>query len=120
MESIQCEGARDGMVGALAIGLDSAEAAAIGLRIGATISGPVAPARRGMIGAMAARAECIVTRLVAEGYDVIDLAEWLAFAGFRGRLVVLTPRLPLPEIVAREIAAACPQARVALMPLARH
>jgi len=105
---------------ALAIGLDGVETAVIGIHVAAARASIAVPARRGMIEAMAARAGCVVTRLVGEGWDAIELAEWLAAAGFRGLLVVVIPRLPRPEMVAREIAATCPGAEVALMPLAHQ
>ncbi len=48
----------------------------------------------------------IVTPLTGHGFDAVDLAHHLAQIGFRGRLQVLIPPLPKPELVQREIMAA--------------
>ncbi len=52
--------------------------------------------------------ERVVTPLVGDGFDALDVAERLSALGFRGRLEVLCPALPDRRLIRAEIAAACP------------
>lgn len=59
--------------------------------------------------------DAVLTPLWRDGFDAVELAERLACWGFGGWLLVATPRLPNPELVRRDIAAACPGIRVVLL-----
>ncbi|WP_372604007.1 hypothetical protein [Actibacterium sp.] len=65
-------------------------------------------------------AELIVTPLVSDYFDAMDMATELALAGYRGTYAVILPRLPRPEIVRRELNAICPGLRIELWNRARH
>lgn len=62
----------------------------------------------------------VVSPLVTNQFDALDLAAQLVMGGFRGRYVVVTPALPAPAIVRQEIEALCPGLSVEVIPRARH
>jgi len=64
--------------------------------------------------------EMIVSPLLTDQFDAMDLAQQLQLGGYRGLYVVVTPVLPNTEIVRREIAALCPGMTVQMIPRTRH
>ncbi len=50
----------------------------------------------------------VLSPLLANGFDCIDLAENLVAAGFTGRYRAVTQTLPNPHLVVREIRQLCP------------
>ena len=64
-------------------------------------------------------ADFVVSPLVTEQFDAMELAHQLSLGGYRGRYVVVTPALPDPAIIRREIAQHCPGLTVDLIPRAR-
>lgn len=56
--------------------------------------------------------ERVVTPLLGEGFDALDVAERLAALGFRGRLEIAGPALPDRRLIRAEIAAVCPGVEV--------
>lgn len=62
----------------------------------------------------------VVSPLVAEHFDAMDMAHELERAGFRGTYSVIVPALPRPEIIARELRQICPGLDVQLIPRASH
>jgi hypothetical protein len=50
----------------------------------------------------------ILCPLVSRGFDILDIAVLLCHLGFTGRLRVLVPPLPTPEVVIREVSILCP------------
>ncbi|MGC9418434.1 MAG: hypothetical protein ACP5EN_05610 [Rhodovulum sp.] len=69
--------------------------------------------------ACAPEAEFVVSPLLTEQFDALDLAVQLALAGYRGRYVIVTPSLPEPDIIRQEIDQLCPGLTVDLIPRAR-
>ncbi|MBN2907216.1 MAG: hypothetical protein JXJ18_10955 [Rhodobacteraceae bacterium] len=65
-------------------------------------------------------AQYVVSPLVTEQFDAMDLANELSLGGYRGRYLVVTPALPDPALVRREIAQLAPGLSVQLIPRARH
>lgn len=65
-------------------------------------------------------ADFVASPLVAQHFDALDLACELDLAGYTGKYLVLTPPLPRPEIIQREIAQLCPDLTVELRARARH
>ncbi|MEX5728945.1 hypothetical protein Ga0609869_002298 [Rhodovulum iodosum] len=65
-------------------------------------------------------ADFVASPLVSEHFDALDLACQLDLAGFTGKYIVLTPPLPRPGIIHREIAQLCPRLAVELRPRAPH
>lgn len=65
-------------------------------------------------------AETVITPLVAEHFDAMDMAAELALADYRGTLVVVVPPLPRPAIIQRELAAICPGVHIELWTRARQ
>lgn len=65
-------------------------------------------------------AKHVVSPLVAEHFDAMDLAHELQRVGFRGVYSVIVPALPRPEIVTRELRQICPGIKVQLIPRASH
>ena len=106
--------------GTLSVGLDALDAETLGMWLGCPAPAPLAQRQPDAVCDAAATADCVITRLILPDCDALELAEWLCAAGFEGRLVVVTPPLPRPDIVADEIAAHCPGAEVAVAPLAWH
>ena len=49
------------------------------------------------------RPDQVITPLFGEGYDAVDVAENLSLFGFCGQLVAMSPRLPNPKIIEREM-----------------
>jgi len=70
--------------------------------------------------ACAPGADFVVSPLVGEDFDAMDVAHELQRAGYRGRYVVVTPALPNPAIIRNEIRQACPGLTIELIPRARH
>lgn len=70
--------------------------------------------------ACAPTVDCIVSPLVTEQFDAMELAAQLALGGYRGRYVVVTPALPDPRIIAHELQHICPDVKVELLPRARN
>ncbi|ARC88810.1 hypothetical protein [Rhodovulum sp. MB263] len=64
--------------------------------------------------------DMIVSPLLTDEFDAMDLAQQLQLGGYRGLYVVVTPVLPDTEIIRREIAAHCPKLTVHMIPRARH
>ena len=52
--------------------------------------------------------DIVLSSIITPDFDAIDLAIMLCEAGFTGRYRALTPRLPNPGLVRREVHAACP------------
>ncbi|MFN3662436.1 MAG: hypothetical protein ACK4TM_06775 [Yoonia sp.] len=50
----------------------------------------------------------VLSPLMADGFDAIDVAERLQAAGFAGRYRVLADALPDPDLIRREIRALAP------------
>lgn len=104
----------------LVIGLASEEAAMLG---GATAAMRMEVLPYALIHAALARApwaECVITPLMAEQFDAMDMAVQLDLAGYDGVYMVVTPRVPRPEIVHREISQLCPKVTVRLIQKAPH
>ncbi|WP_095589666.1 hypothetical protein [Actibacterium ureilyticum] len=70
--------------------------------------------------ALAPWAECVIAPLVSEQFDALDLAYELDRAGYMGKLLVVAPALPRPEIVEREIRTISPDLQVELIRRAPH
>lgn len=70
--------------------------------------------------AIAPWAEYVIAPLVSEQFDAMDLAHELDRAGYAGKLMVVAPALPRPEIVCREIQSAGPDLEVELIRRAPH
>lgn len=54
------------------------------------------------------RPAVVLAPLMTPAFDVLDLARLLSALGYRGQLRAVTPGIPDPHLVRREIAAACP------------
>ena len=54
------------------------------------------------------RPDAVVAPLIGARFDIVDLAEGLQDARFRGRLIALSGPLPDRTMVKREVHAACP------------
>lgn len=54
------------------------------------------------------RPDVVLAPLMTPAFDVLDLARLLSALGYRGQLRAVTPGIPDPRLVRREIAAACP------------
>ncbi|MBB4022168.1 MULTISPECIES: hypothetical protein [Actibacterium] len=63
---------------------------------------------------------CIVSPLVAEHFDAMDLALQLHLADYRGTYLVVAPRVPRPEIIRRELRQICPGLDVEVITCAGH
>lgn len=59
--------------------------------------------------------DLVVAPLVSLGFDAIDLAGVLVGLGFRGTFRVLTPALPAPEMVRKELLLLCPGMTIELV-----
>lgn len=70
--------------------------------------------------ALAPWAEYVIAPLVSEQFDAMDLAFELDRAGYVGKLLVVAPALPRPEIVQREIQNIGPDLSVELIRRAPH
>ena len=70
--------------------------------------------------ALAPWAECVIAPLVSEQFDAMDLAHELDRAGYAGKLVVVAPALPRPEVVRKEIQSIGPDLHVELIRRAPH
>ena len=49
------------------------------------------------------RPDQVITPLFADGYDAVDVAENLSLFGYCGQLIAISPRLPNPNIIVREM-----------------
>jgi hypothetical protein len=49
------------------------------------------------------RPDQVITPLFGDGYDAVDVAEDLSLYGYSGQLVAISPRLPNPRIIEREM-----------------
>jgi len=56
----------------------------------------------------ALQADIVLAPMVGDTFDCLDVALHLHASGFRGRLHVMTPALPDPSILRREVASLCP------------
>ena len=45
----------------------------------------------------------VITPLFGDGYDAVDVAEDLSLFGYGGQLIAISPRLPNPKIIEREM-----------------
>ena len=45
----------------------------------------------------------VITPLFGDGYDAVDVAEDLSLYGYGGQLIGISPRLPNPQIIEREM-----------------
>ncbi len=61
------------------------------------------------------RPAVVISRVLARGFDALDLALRLVALGFRGRFVALAEALPAPALVRAELAGACPSLDVAVV-----
>jgi len=52
--------------------------------------------------------DLVVSPVVTSGFDCIDVAQVLTDLGYRGPYRAITPGLPNPDIVRREVRALCP------------
>lgn len=52
--------------------------------------------------------DIILTPLLGQGFDALDLAKILEEYQFKGRFRALCPKLPNPDLVMREIQSLCP------------
>lgn len=66
----------------------------------------------------ARRPSAVAIALFGMTHDVLDLAEGLARAGYRGRVLALSPPLPNRRLVQRELASQVPGLRLRLITLA--
>lgn len=62
----------------------------------------------------------IIAPLFTDGFDATELAYELFRAEYTGRFTILTPPLPQPDLVTREIQSICPDVVVSLVTLAAH
>ncbi|MCU0907893.1 MAG: hypothetical protein MUF73_10690 [Rhodobacteraceae bacterium] len=60
----------------------------------------------------APQADIVLSPMVGDTFDCLDVAVHLHESGFRGRLHVMAPALPDPAILRREVASLCPGIRV--------
>ncbi len=70
--------------------------------------------------AKAPLAECVISPLVADQFDALDLAAELGRADYAGTYKVIIPALPQPEIIRRELAQAASGVKVELIQRAPH
>jgi hypothetical protein len=105
---------------ALMIGFGPGERPEIGMPFSGARCEPLPFALLHAALACAPWADYVVSPLVAEQFDAMDLAHQLSIGGYRGRYVVVTPALPDPAIIRREIAQICPGLEVDLIPRARN
>lgn len=54
------------------------------------------------------QADLVLSPMVGDTFDCLDVAVQLHAQGFRGRLHVVAPALPDPAILRREVASICP------------
>jgi hypothetical protein len=64
------------------------------------------------------RPDLVLAPLMGCRFDCVDLARILIGAGYRGAFRVLSPALPAPEMVRRELAALCPGLSIDLVEMA--
>ena len=61
------------------------------------------------------RPSVVISHVLAQGFDALDLARRLAALGFGGRYVAMADVLPSPALVRAEMACACPSLDVAVV-----
>jgi hypothetical protein len=61
-----------------------------------------------LIQSEAPQADIVLSPMVGDTFDCLDVAVHLHASGFRGRLHVMAPALPDPAILRREVASICP------------
>lgn len=61
-----------------------------------------------------ANPDVVISPLMAGSFDAIELAELLDMLGFEGRYMVVTPPLPRPDIIRRDIIGAAPGLQIEL------
>ncbi len=61
--------------------------------------------------------DLVLAPLIGPTWDGLDVAIALARAGYRGRLGIVSPRLPRQDLVLREMQALCPALDICLLPL---
>ena len=59
--------------------------------------------------------DVVISPLLCRSFDCLDLAAALCGAGFRGRLRIMAPKLPRPEVVLGEARALCPKIDIDLI-----
>jgi hypothetical protein len=64
------------------------------------------------------RPRAVAVALFSMSHDVLELAEGLARAGYRGRVLALSPPLPNRKLVQRELASQVPGLRLRLVTVA--
>ncbi len=57
----------------------------------------------------------VLSSVITPAFDAFDLAQLLVDSGYAGPYRALTPRLPDPDLVRREVAACAPQLDFELM-----
>lgn len=65
-------------------------------------------------------ADCVISPMVSEYFDAMDMATELCLAGFTGTYMVVIPPLPRPDIVRRELCQICPNLNIELVPRTPH
>lgn len=70
--------------------------------------------------AMAPWVRCVVSPLVNEQFDAMDLALELDAAAYRGHYFIMAPPLPRPDIIRRELRQIAPQVEIDLLPRVWH
>ncbi|WP_212523186.1 hypothetical protein [Actibacterium sp. MT2.3-13A] len=70
--------------------------------------------------ALAPWADCVVSPLVSDQFDALDLAWELEAAGYRGRYYVVAPPLPRADLVLRELNEIAPRVQVEFLPRVWH
>lgn len=59
--------------------------------------------------------DIILSPLMADDFDAVDVAEKLVFLGFQGRYRAIAPRLPNAELILQEVRGLAPQLDFALL-----
>lgn len=60
------------------------------------------------------RPNVVMTPLVSDSFDALEVAEVLYCAGYTGELIVIASKLPRPKLVERELRDSAPGLRVTL------
>lgn len=66
------------------------------------------------------QSDWVVTPLLSDGFDALDVAHLLAKLRFQGVLHVLIPPLPRPDVIRQELLQICREFTVELSPKPRH
>jgi len=70
--------------------------------------------------ALAPWVDCIISPLMSEHFDALDLARELDAAGYRGQYLIVAPPLPRPDLIRRELSAIAPDVGIELLPQVWH